>query len=52
MEQMIDYLRDNTIFARHSRAETRLFLERLEADGKQIVDKLPPATEPIVEPHD
>lgn len=46
--EMVDYLRDNTIFARHSRLETRDFLDRLAADGYAIVSGI--ANEPVVAP--
>jgi hypothetical protein len=42
MDEMIDFLRDKTIFARHSRAETRDFLERLEIEGYEIAPKVMP----------
>lgn len=50
MEAIIDMLRNNTIFGRHSRGETRDFLERLEIEGYALtkVEDVP-AAEPMPE---
>lgn len=62
MDEMIDFLRNTTIFARNSRAETRDFLARLDLEGYEVVKKaiqveFPPvqptfvlSDEPILEP--
>ena len=47
MNEMIDYLANNTGMARFSRGEIRLFLERLDTDGYLISKKPEPAIEHI-----
>ena len=49
MNEMIDYLANNTGMARFSRGEIRLFLERLDTDG-YLISKKPDPVIAQVEP--
>ena len=58
MNEMIDYLANNTGMARFSRGEIRLFLERLDTDGylinkkpDPVIDEVEPAPEAPAEDH-
>jgi len=47
MNEMIDYLANNTGMARFSRGEIRLFLERLDTDGYLISKKPDPVIDEV-----